>query len=231
MTDSVPPARSRSRPQSQPEEGDARRERHSWDRTREEELEEAQAEAGPGGYFATGRASEKFAEIKDAVEEQLQPSTALERIFAEDVVKLTWEAHMYRLARGALIRARMAAVVSTKMIETEQEARHAQNREAGLRGHQTAPTVSSARTRMWAMRYVTGKTTEDEMPDFPLETWDRLELEAAAYAETLDELTKIDVLIAKTEQRRHAALQQFREAASLRSAPALVQPVAEQGGV
>lgn len=159
---------------------------------------------------ATGYASpenvEVFEELRDRVIAELAPTTTLGTLFAEDVALLSWEINLYRKARGALMRAETASLIERQVPPTTLAFSDPQGIRQEIRQYLSGDIPREH------LAYLTGSIRVSE-------------LEAEAMSLQLSQLTAIDVLLAKAEQRRHAALSQFADYEGSRGSSQL-QPVA-----
>jgi hypothetical protein len=148
---------------------------------------------------------------------ELGPTTVLGTLFAEDVAALSWEVDMYRKARAAVLR--------IKMVDQLLDTMGPQNG-----GFSMSPQMSAVDGRRRELgQFVRGQVEQRDVPGLAGAEVRLTDLESDAMASALQQLTSIDVLLAKAEQRRHAALMQFEDYEGRRGAPAAVQPVARRG--
>lgn len=203
MSSEPPPARPRSRPAA-PSEGQTRGRAAPPQR-----LRDVSAYAVPQNVGT-------LQDVRARIIAELRPTTALGTLFAEDVAALCWEIDMYRKARAAVLRIKMVDQLLDTMGPPND-------------GFSMGPQMSAVDGRRRELgQFVRGQVEQREVPGLAGTEIRLTDLEADAMAATLQQLTSIDVLLAKAEQRRHAALIQFEDYEG-RRATAAVQPVARRG--
>lgn len=154
-------------------------------------------------------------DIQERLNDELNPSTHLGTIFAEEVATLTWEIEMYRKAK--------AAVVRLYMVDDLSEANLPLN--AGI-SISPIERASADAQREDIGRFLRGQLNQSQVPSLSGRYVQRSEREIDAMAAAMSQLSEIDALIAKAEYRRHAALTQFEKYEAERGAQSRVQPVA-----
>lgn len=154
-------------------------------------------------------------DIQDKIFHELNPSTHLGGVFAEEIATLTWEIEMYRKAKAAVLR--------MTMINNLEVGLPTQN--LGMSLSPTDGTPADVRREQLG-HFLRGRIEQADVSGLEGRVVRRAEHEIEAIAASILQLAEIDALVGKAEYRRVVAFAQFQRYEGRQHTPGELQRVA-----